>query len=179
VDMSLFREDWQLSQFWYDDATADQLAREAIAQCPPGGRIGCISSPSAFVGFERQPESDPAHAHFCRATVFEIDERFAVFGDRFVRYDFNRPRAVPPALVGQFDVLVVDPPFLSEACWTQTAETVRLLSHAATKWIINTGEVMTAFVEGLGTTKCAWRPRHSNALSNPFCCYTNFAPTVL
>jgi EEF1A lysine methyltransferase 1 len=43
------QEDWGLSQFWYDDATADVLARVALAHAPhPGQLIVCVSAPTAF-----------------------------------------------------------------------------------------------------------------------------------
>ncbi|KAJ1529995.1 EEF1A lysine methyltransferase 1 [Nowakowskiella sp. JEL0078] len=50
--MDVFKEDWQLSQFWYDDDTANTLANEAIANTPEGGWIACLSSPTAFVQLE-------------------------------------------------------------------------------------------------------------------------------
>lgn len=49
LEIADFKEDWQLSQFWYDDETATKLAKEAIRIAPKGGIICCISSPSAFM----------------------------------------------------------------------------------------------------------------------------------
>lgn len=44
-------EDWQLSQFWYDDETSRKLVAEGVAAALEGSearpaRIGCVSSPT-------------------------------------------------------------------------------------------------------------------------------------
>ncbi|KAG0342068.1 hypothetical protein BG004_005764 [Podila humilis] len=49
ADMSLFTENWQLSQFWYDDETSRELGQEALDNTDETSTIVCISSPSAFV----------------------------------------------------------------------------------------------------------------------------------
>lgn len=49
ADMSLFTENWQLSQFWYDDETSRALGQEALDNTDDSSVIVCISSPSAFV----------------------------------------------------------------------------------------------------------------------------------
>ena len=51
--------------------------------------------------------------------LFEYDERFAVFKQDFVHYDFQQPLKLPAELKGSFDRLICDPPFLSEDCQTK------------------------------------------------------------
>jgi hypothetical protein len=34
----VFQEDWQLSQFWYDDETAERLAAEVLSAAGTDGR---------------------------------------------------------------------------------------------------------------------------------------------
>ncbi|KAI3355696.1 hypothetical protein L3Q82_004297 [Scortum barcoo] len=42
-------EDWRMSQFWYSDETAAQLAEEeVIREAGEGGRIACVSAPSVY-----------------------------------------------------------------------------------------------------------------------------------
>lgn len=41
-------EDWELSQFWYDDATKSALAKECIEVAGKTGKICCIAAPSVF-----------------------------------------------------------------------------------------------------------------------------------
>lgn len=50
--MSVFAEDWQLSQFWYSEETARELACEVLRSSGSSDRIGFLSSPTAFVAFQ-------------------------------------------------------------------------------------------------------------------------------
>ncbi|KAI9331544.1 N-6 adenine-specific DNA methyltransferase-like protein 2 [Zopfochytrium polystomum] len=193
-----FGEDWQLSQFWYDDDTATKLAEEAIAITPPGGRIACVSAPSAFVALFKllnaatgtttgtdSPEKPTA-------TLLEYDRRFDVYGDAFVFFDFNRPtdldeRDGARPLHGRFDTVIADPPFLNEECWSKTAECVRWLGKAGkggsesgdgvgAKVIVCTGAVMREHIaKELGCHATEFRPRHKgDRLSNEFGCFINY-----
>jgi 16S rRNA G966 N2-methylase RsmD len=70
-------------------------------------------------------------------TLFEFDKRFAVYGKDFILYDYNTPLDIPCHFARNFDVVVVDPPFLSEECLNKTAVTVKFL--AKHKIILCTG----------------------------------------
>ncbi|KAI8925706.1 putative N6-adenine methyltransferase-domain-containing protein [Entophlyctis helioformis] len=175
IDISDFKEDWQLSQFWYNTATRDAFSNEAIAHTSDGGRIGCVSSPSAFVTLKRM---DPANRDLF---VFEFDKRFDIYGREFVFYDFNHPTSLDEfagsrPLKGTFDFLIVDPPFLSDECWTKTAQTVKWLIKPDTgKILVNTGQVMGPRVcSMLGCTLTSFLPMHQNGLSNEFRTYVNY-----
>lgn len=62
------------------------------------------------------------------AQLFEYDTRFSVYGDDFTFYDYRSPLEIPKDLGSSFEVVVADPPFLSEECLTKTALTMRYLS---------------------------------------------------
>lgn len=47
--MSMFSEDWNASQFWYNDATARLLAKELLAGATRDTGIAVVSCPSVFV----------------------------------------------------------------------------------------------------------------------------------
>jgi len=49
LSMSAFAEDWNESQFWYDDETAVTLARELLDGAGKEDVIGVVSAPSVFV----------------------------------------------------------------------------------------------------------------------------------
>ncbi|KAI8615036.1 putative N6-adenine methyltransferase-domain-containing protein [Chytriomyces sp. MP71] len=171
VNMDDFTEDWQLSQFWYSPETAYHLATHAVAATKRGGRVGFVSSPTAFVELMKHSELSERVDPF----VFEFDRRFGLFGSRFVFFDFNTPTDFPAELQGSFDTLVVDPPFLSDECWTKTSESVRWLSSAGCKVIVCTGLVMRVKIEReLGCKLTVFEPRHKGGLSNEFGCFTNF-----
>ncbi len=87
-------ENWQLSQFWYDEKTAKILAQECVGSCGISGKIACVSSPTAFAqilaDFGR-----PA----TNVVLLEFDKRFQeVYHDRFVFYDYNAPLSLPGRL---------------------------------------------------------------------------------
>ncbi|CAG5113084.1 Oidioi.mRNA.OKI2018_I69.chr2.g7227.t1.cds [Oikopleura dioica] len=42
------QEDWNLSQFWYDEPTCEALEKIILSIYEPGMKIGCISSPTCF-----------------------------------------------------------------------------------------------------------------------------------
>lgn len=84
-------------------------------------------------------------------TLFEYDHRFKnKFPEEFVLYDYRRPLAIPESHHNVFDLIVIDPPFLSDECLTKVTETVRLLSReSGTKLLICTGLVMERLVSFL------------------------------
>jgi EEF1A lysine methyltransferase 1 len=79
----------------------------------------------------------------CSAVCLEYDTRFQIFGQSFVPYDYNQPLNLPAELEGAFDIVVADPPFLSEECLRKTALTVRYLTKKNV--ILCTGLLPTSF----------------------------------
>lgn len=58
--------------------------------------------------------------------VLDLDEQWARH-PCYVRYDFQAPEDVPPALHHAFDCLVIDPPFVTRDVWAHYATTAKLL----------------------------------------------------
>ncbi|CAB3249502.1 unnamed protein product [Arctia plantaginis] len=163
----LFDENWQLSQFWYDEATVQSLVKVVDRTIQDGGRVALISCPTLFVPVKRQL-GDRASV-----TLLEYDRRFEVHAPDFIFYDYNTPQKLPPEIFNSYDLVVADPPFLSEECITKTSETIKLL--AKDKIVICTGSIMRENVEELLNLKiCKFQPRHRNNLANEFSCYANF-----
>ncbi|KAJ8714261.1 hypothetical protein PYW08_007881 [Mythimna loreyi] len=163
----LFDENWQLSQFWYDEATVQALVKVADRLVDRGGRVALISCPTLFVPVKRQL-GDKA-----TVTLLEYDRRFEVHAPDFVFYDYNSPDKLPPEVLGAYDLVIADPPFLSEECITKTSQTIKLM--AKEKIVVCTGAVMQDKVkELLGLNLCQFRPHHRNNLANEFSCYANF-----
>lgn len=61
-------------------------------------------------------------------TLFEYDQRFATYGTDFILYDYKSPLAIPRDKSSHYDIVLADPPFLSEECLTKTAVTVKFLT---------------------------------------------------
>lgn len=49
LSMDLFSEDWNASQFWYSDETANRLAEQLLHGTAAESRIAVVSAPSVFV----------------------------------------------------------------------------------------------------------------------------------
>ena len=164
-------EDWQLSQFWYSESTAAALAAAvaaAVGEVAGGARVACVSAPTLYRALAKLPN--------IKATCFEFDQRFAAFGEDFRFYDYRAPLEVDRGLREAFDLVFLDPPFLSEECLAKTAVTARLLAkERGTPTVLCTGEVMAGLAARLlDLHMCAFLPRHENNLANQFRCFANF-----
>ncbi|KAJ3416695.1 EEF1A lysine methyltransferase 1 [Chytridiales sp. JEL 0842] len=169
LEMGDFAEDWQLSQFWYDEETAMTLAKKAIEVTPDGGCIACVSSPSVYVKLVKLLYQQDKKI---RAYVLEFDRRFAVYGNDFVFFDFNHPVDLDEMngerpLNHKIDTIVADPPFLSDECWTKTSVCVKWLAKEKAKIVVCTGMVMKDKIyKELECKPTAFEPKHRGGLSN-------------
>lgn len=181
-----FKEDWQLSQFWYTEATATVLAR-ALLEGADENTVVCIASaPSVYAAITALPEEEVPTEHIY---LLEYDSRFGVMAgaDHFFVYDYNTPDAVPEQLRHKCHRLLIDPPFLEEECQTKLAQAARNLlapdSGETTKsgdkrfkLISSTGERMRDIMKKTypETHLTTFLPEHKNGLSNEFRCYASF-----
>lgn len=89
-------------------------------------RIACVSAPSVYLKLKQGVVEGWDRVS---AVVLEFDRRFAAYGDDFIFYDYNDPLSlevrVPPH---SFDVVLADPPYLSEECLEKVAKTIKYLS---------------------------------------------------
>jgi hypothetical protein len=167
-------EDWQLSQFWYDEATGVALANEVLAcardRGGAGTTIALLSCPSTYKALLSVGIPDGVTVR-----IFEYDRRFACFGDAYVFYDFNQPLDFPAELVGACDVIMLDPPFINPDTLAGFAASVAALRrNDGAAVLLCTGSVMVPHAARLLRA----RPTrahigHSNRLSNPFTLYSS------
>lgn len=161
-----FDENWQLSQFWYDEETTDTLVKGAINSTEADGRIALISCPTLYKKLKKNCGDR-------QITLFEYDQRFKAFGPNFVPYNYKFPLDVPRDFSNSYDLVVADPPFLSDECLTKTAITIKFLTKR--NIVLCTGAIMAVLAERLLDVKiCDFIPRHQNNLANEFYCYSNF-----
>ncbi|CAN9497500.1 unnamed protein product [Ophioblennius macclurei] len=170
------QEDWRMSQFWYSDETAARLAEEAVLEAGEGGRVACVSAPSVY---QKLKQGAVAGSDRVSAVVLEYDRRFAVYGDDFVFYDYKEPLALPGGVAkASFDLVVADPPYLSEECLSKVAQTVAYLSKG--KVLLCTGAIMETLAKQLLDVKvCDFLPKHNRNLSNEFRCFVNYPSRLL
>jgi len=172
-------EDWNASQFWYDERTASALAAELLTlaaerHAATGGAdvtLALLSCPSAYKAL--LAASPPPYV--C-AWLFEYDARFAVFGPSFVPYDFRAPHDFPPALRGAVDVVMMDPPFLQADCLAGFARTAMALRRDnSVRLLLCSGAVMlTPARRLLGVRPTPFHVGHAKRLSNPFALFVNY-----
>lgn len=74
-----------------------------------------------------------------------------------------------------FDLIIADPPFLSEECLDKTSTIVKRLVKDNGLIILNTGSVQREFAEKLLSLKeSTYKPLHANNLANEFSSFANF-----
>lgn len=162
-------ENWQLSQFWYDDNTARTLAEEVIREAN-GGRIACLCAPTLYKELLKLELAVDCK----QAVLFEYDKRFSIYGDNFTYYDYNAPLDIESSIKEKsFDIVFADPPFLSEECLSKVTQTIKYLAKG--KIILCTGLIMQAHAKQLlDLSLCKFQPRHSRNLANEFGCFINY-----
>ncbi|XP_029980614.1 EEF1A lysine methyltransferase 1 isoform X2 [Sphaeramia orbicularis] len=169
-------EDWGMSQFWYSDDTAARLTEELIHEAGEGGRIACVSAPSVY---QKLKQGVVDGSDRVSSVVLEFDHRFAAYGDEFIFYDYNEPLSLPSNVAPQsFDIVLADPPYLSEECLSKVSKTIQFLSKG--KVLLCTGAIMENIAKDLlGVKMCSFLPQHKRNLSNEFRCFVNYPSRLL
>ncbi|XP_053959138.1 protein-lysine N-methyltransferase CG9154 [Anastrepha ludens] len=173
---AMFEEDWQLSQFWYSESTKQALGnviRKLLAEQESKAdklsyRIALLSCPSLY-GTVKQVHGN--------VKIFEFDKRFSVYGDDFVFYDFNSAdeNGYLEEYKDTFDIIVADPPFLSEECIMKISKIIKKLQKSSTKIIFCSGAIVEPWLtQSLQLKKCSFEPAHERNLGNEFVSYANF-----
>ena len=120
IDMTLFEEDWQMSQFWYDVPTRRALAEEISfkdfgfrtypVSTPTAGlgeeqkqkfeeiNVAIVSAPSAFVQFLSMQRAGEIPPHV-RPTLLEYDTRFSVLCPPFHEAPDGQPQIHGPRFI--------------------------------------------------------------------------------
>lgn len=102
-------------------------------------RIACISCPTLYRKIKKLQEATSKENDH-KVILLEHDKRFDCFGEDFLFYDYNEPLNFPEDLKSNFDVVLADPPFLSEECLGKVAESIKYM--AKDKIILCTGKFL-------------------------------------
>ena len=172
-DFNVFKEDWQLSQFWYSEDFASKLGQLIINNSSPKSKVAMISCPTGYFHM-KSSKFKAKYEYDLELKLLEFDKRFEKFSE-FQFYDYNDPLNLPTELQHEFDLICVDPPFLSKECWEKFKVTIEYMKKPSSKVIACTGLVMTEFLKTeLGLEKLDMEVTHSNGLSNEFGVFSNF-----
>ncbi|KAL9179691.1 hypothetical protein ACHAXT_008981 [Thalassiosira profunda] len=124
-------EKGDLNQYWYSRNTIETLCdaiREGLQGCN-GSRVAFLSTPSLFFSLSLEERE--------HCTLFDCDSSWASCPG-FQFYDYNDPTSVPGRLHGSFDLIVIDPPFITNTVWECYAITAKLLAREGTGHILAT-----------------------------------------
>lgn len=121
-----FEEKAEFNQYWYSPLTIQKIAQEVIQL---NGKCAMLSTPSIYFSIPVESRNN--------CYLFDYDKGLSK-DERFVFYDFNDPETIPEDLLGSFDLLVVDPPFITEEVWRKYAKSAHLLLKPETGKVILT-----------------------------------------
>jgi len=110
--------------------------------------------------------------------LFEYDKRFEVYNEDFVHYDYKKA-AIDVNYLKQyenyFDIIIADPPFLSEECIETVSILVNRMRKCDSDIILCSGDVVADWAQTyIGLDKYTYRPQHERNLANEFRSYANF-----
>lgn len=169
----------QLSQFWYDENTKRLLSKVCLklildrsqSKSSSEIKIALLSCPSLYKSIKSVHPNGVVR-------IFEFDNRFSVFGDDFVFYDYKdieRNENLVKNYEHYFDIIIADPPFLSEECIERTANIIKQIKKEDSNVIMCSGQTAAEWIkEFLMLNQCEFRPGHERNLANEFCSYANF-----
>lgn len=163
----------EFNQYWYSARTIDAVVREVEAA---GGAAAFMSTPSIF--FSIPAERRGAHA------VLDFDKASFSSDSRFVFYDYKAPSALPAEMHHTFDVVVIDPPFITAEVWALYAEAAKLLLKCDASGAVIGKIIASTIAENaplleslLGCRPQAFLPSIPN-LVYQYNFFTNFEPTA-
>lgn len=154
------RENADLNQYWYSGQSISALcsgALELAGRCGlekgREGRIAFLSTPSLYF-------SIPETLRSCHS-LFDIDSQWAS-DPGFIRFDFNEDptRSFPASALGAYDVVVIDPPFITEPVWRRYALAAQALLREGLQGLV----ICTTVAENEGLL----RELFQGAVSLPF-----------
>jgi hypothetical protein len=108
-------EKGDLNQYWFSQPTIQVLVDQVVQHGP---RAALVSCPSIYFSLPVSVRE------VCK--VLEYDRAWE-HDPGFVFYDFNEPEIVPPELHHAFDLVIIDPPYITREVWSKYALTAKLL----------------------------------------------------
>uniref|UniRef100_A0A673VW76 EEF1A lysine methyltransferase 1 n=1 Tax=Salmo trutta TaxID=8032 RepID=A0A673VW76_SALTR len=138
-------------------------------------RIACLSTPSVYQKLRQRLVEGSDRTS---AVVLEYDHTFDTYGQEFIFYDYNEPLSLPEDVAPQsFDIILADPPYLSEDCLTKVAQTVKYLAKGKVLLCTDEPHIAKHAEKLMGLNICSFLPNHK--LANEFHCFTKYTSILL
>lgn len=166
-----YPEKENFNQYWFSENTIKALISEIESMyTDPELKVACISTPSIYYSL---PE--PIRKN---SKVFDIDLSFQR-DPGFVHFDFNAPENLSPDLANFFDIVVIDPPFITREVWEKYTRAVRILAKSNARIILSSiSENSGMLQELLQVVPCRFKPSIPH-LVYQYNFFTNFETSVL
>mmetsp|Transcript_87938 Transcript_87938/g.121267 ORF Transcript_87938/g.121267 Transcript_87938/m.121267 type:complete len:161 (-) Transcript_87938:81-563(-) len=97
-------------------------------------KIAFLSTPSIYFSLKDKAVKG-------NAKCFDFDEKFGAKDTNFVFYDFNKNEDIPEQYHKYFDMVVIDPPFITREVWEKYTEATRILLKD------NTGQIFLSTID--------------------------------
>ena len=104
------KENADFNQYWYSKATIEFMVQQSEEN---GTCIAFLSTPSIYFSLKNK-------ALKANSKCFDYDQKFAK-DPNYVFYDFNKPEDIPEEFHNKFDLIVIDPPFITREVWEKYA----------------------------------------------------------
>ena len=146
--LSKTEENADFNQYWYSNLTIDALVKACTVDAPteddaakPPIRAAFLSTPSLY-------HSLPVKARkSCALLDLDPEVKGSCPEEKFYAYDFNKPDEIPAHFHRAFDLIVIDPPFITHEVWEKYAAAVAVLGDPSSPYCTAEGGVRV-----LGTT---------------------------
>lgn len=151
-----------LNQYWFSFVTVAAFVAEV---CETPGPAALVSSPSVYFSLPEEVRQ--------RCKVLDFDRQWEA-DPGFVFYDFNEPEQLPLELCGQFEFILIDPPFITREVWEKFAATARFLARPGARLLCTTiAENQALLHDILGVWPASFRPSIPN-LVYQYSTYINY-----
>ena len=97
-----------------------------------GTKIAFLSTPSIYFSLKNKELK-------ANSKVFDFDKKFEK-DPGFVFYDFNKPEDIPKEMTKAFDMVVIDPPFITREVWEKYTEAAKIL-------LIDEGKILLSTID--------------------------------
>lgn len=130
-------------------------------------RIALLSCPSLYQTISSIADN---------VLLFEFDEKFSKYEKDFVLYDYNlgHDENYLKDHAGAFDLIILDPPFLSEECLRKSLLIFNRIKKEKSLIVLNTGTIQKELAREHGLLEAKFKPQHKNNLANQFSTFSNF-----
>ena len=130
--LARYKENADMNQYWYSKATIDFMANEVELICNPPQQEGeenkenevkkavFLSTPSIYFSLKDKKVKE-------NAKNLDYDTNFGKRDANFQFYDFNKADEIPKEFHNQFDIAIIDPPFITREVWEKYAVAAKML----------------------------------------------------